>query len=309
MQCKRYILGWLFILLAMAGTLEIQAQQDAMHTQYMFNTLMYNPAYAGSRDAFSAAAIYRHQWHNFDGAPKTGSVTLHGPVRDKYGLGLSLQYDSWGVHDWGLVEGSYAYRFYLTPTVKLSAGIQASMLYQQSNYTLVNSNTDNIDPTFMQDESRILPNFGAGLFLYSNRYYVGLSIPHILNNKLSALSQNAQQNRHYYLAAGIVLPLSNSLELKPSVLVKSVGSFAPTQAEINANLYIQKVVWVGATYRTGDSFDFLFGVQINPSLRFGYAFDLTTTEIRQEAPGGTHEIMIGYDFNVGRERVVTPRYF
>jgi len=308
MQCKKFLLGCFFIVLSVLSSLDLQAQQDAMHTQYMFNTLMYNPAYAGSRDALSASAVYRHQWLNFEGAPRTGSLSVHGPLRDKYGLGLSLQYDRWGVHDWGIVQGSYTYRFYLTPKTKLAVGLQGSVLYQQSNYTLVNM-TDNIDPTFSQNVNAVRPNFGAGLFLYSNRYYVGLSIPHILNNDLSALSDEARQYRHYYLAAGLVLPISDALKLRPSVLVKSVGPFAPTQAEINVNLHIRDIVWVGATYRTGDSFDFLFGVQVTPSVRIGYAFDLTTTEIQSEAPAGSHEVMIGYDFNIRNERVITPRYF
>ncbi len=310
MQCKKFLLGCFLIVLSVISSLDLQAQQDAMHTQYMFNTLMYNPAYAGSRDAFSAAAIYRHQWVNFDGAPRTGSLSFHGPLRDKYGLGLSLQYDNWGVHEWGIVQGSYTYRFYLTPTTKLSVGIQPSVLYQSSNYLEVNEGlTDNPDPTFNQSVREARFNAGFGLFLYSNRYYLGVSVPHILDNNLSALSNEARRYRHYYVAGGLVLPLNDALTLRPSVLFKIALPNAPLQADINANLHIRDVVWVGATYRTSDSFDFLFGVQVTPSVRIGYAFDLTTTEIRPEAPAGTHELMVGYDFNLRNERVITPRYF
>ncbi len=298
--------------------MDVNAQQEAKYTEYMFNTLTYNPAYAGTRDAVSGTAIYRHQWANFEGAPRTVSLSVHGPLnlrfkpvflQEKVGIGLDVQYDSWGVHDWTNIKGNYSYKFYVSPRSKVSIGLSSSLLVQQSNYASVETMTEATDEVFSENVSRVLPNFGLGIFFYSNMYYIGASVPHLLTNDLSALSDEARQFRHYYLAGGLVIPLSDILKLKPAVLVKSVGSFAPTQADISLNLFINDAVWAGIAYRTKDSFDLLLGLQINQGLRLGYAFDLITTDIQNHTDLHTHEFMLGYDFNLRREKIITPRYF
>lgn len=300
----------IILFLGLFAYMGLSAQQDAMYTQYMFNTLMYNPAYAGTKDALSTAAIYRNQWVDFDGAPKTVSLYAHGPIREKYGLGLDLQHDTWGVHRWTLARGNYSYKFYVSPKAKVSIGINTSLLFQQSNYQDVNTFETNVDPSFAEGRnSKVQPNFGFGIFYYSNMYYLGFSIPNIVNNKLSALSVEARQYRHYYLTGGAVLPLSDLLKLKPSFLLKSVGGNAPLEVDLTLQLYINDVVWTGLAYRTRDSFDFLLGFDLNNSIHIGYAFDLITTEIREHTTWHTHEFMLGYDLNLRNERVISPRYF
>lgn len=282
-------------------------QQEAMNTQYMFNSLVYNPAYAGTKDAISTAAIYRQQWVNFEGAPRTISAYVHGPFREKVGLGLSVQSDKLGVHDWLNIRGNYSYKFYVSPRSKVSLGLSTSVSVQQSDYTSVTTYTS--DNTFSQNQNQVLPNFGFGAFYYSNWYYVGFSVPNILNNKLSALSDNAEQYRHYYVAGGLVLPLSKTIRVKPAVLLKSVGGNAPTELDLSANVYFFNTIWAGIAYRTRDSFDLLLGIQVNRSLKIGYAFDLITTDLNNHTDLHTHEIMVGYDFNFGPSRIITPRYF
>jgi len=286
-------------------------QQEAMNTQYMFNTLVYNPSYAGTKDAISTAAIYRQQWvsSNFEGAPRTISAYVHGPVREKIGLGLSVQSDQLGVHDWLNIRGNYSYKFYVSPRSKVSLGLSTSFSIQQSDYnSVMGANGDvTTDITFSENRNKVLPNFGFGAFYYSNWYYVGFSIPNILNNKLSAFS--AQQYRHYYGSAGMVLPVTKSIKVKPAVLLKSVGGNAPTELDLSVNVYFFNTIWTGLAFRTRDSFDMLLGIQVNRSLKIGYAFDLITTELNNHTDLHTHEIMIGYDFNFGPSRIITPRYF
>ena len=289
---------------------ELFGQQDAKYTQYMFNTLMYNPAYAGTKDAISATAIHREQWVAFEGAPRTSSIHIHGPLREKYGLGLALQYDQWGVHDWLEVQGSYSYKFYVSPKSKVSVGLSASALNQVSNYKEVGV-VETDDRVFANDESNWLANFGFGIFYYSNKHYLGFSIPKLLTNDyLSALTSDGRQFRHFYVAGGLVLPLneSGSLKLKPAALLKSVGSFAPVQLDIDLQLFINDAFWVGGSYRTNDSFDFLAGFYIGRSLRLGYAFDVINTDI-QDHSHGTHEVMVGFDINTISQKIITPRHF
>lgn len=289
---------------------ELFGQQDAKYTQYMFNTLMYNPAYAGTRDAVSATAIHREQWVNFDGAPQTSTLHIHAPFREKYGLGLALQRDKWGVHEWGEVQGIYSYKFYVNPRQKISLGLSASLLYQVSNYTEVGL-TETTDPVFGQNENNFLPNFGFGIFYYSNKHYLGFSVPRLIdNNYLTVLDTDGSQFRHFYVAGGLVLPLneSGSLKLKPAALLKSVGQSAPIQLDFDLQLFINDAFWVGGSYRTGDSFDFLAGFYVGRNLRVGYAYDLITTEI-QNHTSGTHEIMVGVDFRNNTQKIITPRHF
>ncbi len=309
-MCKLLLvkrLRWLLALILLCGSLGLDAQQDAMYTQYMYNTLMYNPAYAGTKDAVSLQAIYRNQWVDFDGAPKNINISAHGPIREKIGIGLTLQNDQWGVHNWNLLRGDYSYKFYVSPKTKISIGLNTSLMYLQSNFTELDSGAG--DALFAQNNNKFLPNFGFGVFHYSNKHYIGFSIPQIVNNKLSALSNNARQYRHYYLTAGYVLGLGNMVKLKPAVLVKTVGSFAPVEVDLSLVGYFNDVFWAGVAYRTQDSFDMLVGVNITKSLKVGYAFDLITTKISTATTLHTHEVMLGYDINLKNQRIISPRYF
>lgn len=284
----------------------LNAQQDAQYTEYMFNSLAYNPAYAGSREAVSANAIYRNQWWDFEGAPKTVSFSIHAPFRDKYGIGLATVHDRIGVHQFTGAMGSFSYHFYVSKTAKLSVALQGGLLYHQSDFGSLN--TQGTDPVFATEGKQVLPNFGVGIYFYSQNYYIGLSAPHLLDNELTTVSRLARQYRHYYLAAGYVFPISESLKLKPSVLLKAVPASAPLEADINLNLFIQDFVWVGATYRTNASTNLLIGTQLTKNITLAYSYDLVLTDIRNHT-NGSHEIMLGFDWSLSNQRIVSPRYF
>lgn len=313
---KRIILT----LLALSALVQSNAQQDDHYTMYFFNTLVLNPAYAGSREVISLTGLYRNQWVGIDASPKTISLSAHSPLRnDRVGLGLNIVNDKLGISNFTRVTGDYAYRIPMGSNGgKLALGLQASLLSLTNNFSELNP-TDANDITLLQDvKNLILPNVGVGAYYYTQKYYLGVSMPHMLNFKLdkreiAAKSDTlARQYNHVYGTAGYVLGLSRDIKLKPALMVKYLPGTdrvgAPLQADLNLSALIKEALWLGASYRTGDSYDFIVGYQFNKQLRAAYAYDFTMTELRPEA-GGSHEIMIGYDFNYDRNRIVTPRYF
>jgi len=303
------VLSILLVILLLPNT--TQAQQDAKYTQYMFNSLMYNPAYAGTIDAVSATAIHREQWIGFEGRPQTSTIHVHGPVREKFGLGVALQRDRLGIHEWYELQGIYSYKFYVTPKSKISVGLSASALYQNSDYSAIDASGTDI--VFSQNVSNILPNFGFGIYYYSQKHYLGFSIPRLITNDYSStvLSSSARQYRHFYVAGGLVLPLDKKgdFKLKPSALAKFVGANAPPQFDIDLQLFIKNAFWVGTSYRTGDSLDFLVGLYLGRNLRVGYAFDWINTNIQEVTDLNSHEVMLGIDFPTNNQKIITPRYF
>jgi len=276
----------------------------------MFNGLILNPAYAGTRNGLSLTTVGRYQWVDIEGAPRTVSLSGHTTIRDKMGVGLYGEFDKYGANQAIKVFASYAYHLGLTENLKLSLGLQGGITSFQTDYSLINS--ENLDPVFSTDHSEILPNFGAGLYLFHEKYYLGFSIPKLLTNKLGSPTKEAKEFRHYLLSGGLILPITDHLKLRPSFLIKSVPSYAPIEADINLGLIIRDVFFIGATYRTQDSADILAQIHLNNGFRLGYAYDYTLT-VLQAYNKGTHEIMLGYDFG-GKDsrkpaRFVTPRYF
>ena len=311
----------LLILLALVSGLHAIAQQDEHYTMYFFNTLVQNPGYAGSREVISLVGLYRTQWTGIEGSPKTMSLSIHSPMRnDKVGLGLNIVNDQLSVTNTTRVTGDYAYRIPVGNNGgKLAIGIQASLLNLTNNLSKLSTTVGN-DPSLVNVKNLLLPNVGAGLYYYTQKMYLGLSMPHMINFKLdkrevasSATSDSlARQFTHLFGTAGIVLPLSKDIKLKPALMAKYVPGNnifgAPPSLDINVSALLKEALWLGASYRTGDSYDFIVGYQFNKQLRAAYAYDLTRTELSRVAEG-SHEIMLGYDFNFDRSRVVTPRYF
>lgn len=302
-------------MLALLGMLFIvndsQAQQDAEYTQYMFNSLVLNPAYAGSRGVVSTNALYRNQWVNIDGAPTTLSFSIHSPIRESNSaLGLWLENDQIGLHRTFRLMGSYAYHLPLNKG-KLSFGLQAGVKNYRYDFTdhggLLN---DDQFAAINAAGAQLLPNIGAGLYYYTQRFYLGLSAPELLENTIyedTSVGLSTKDINHYFLTAGYVLPLGNNLKFKPTTLVKFVRN-APVEIDLTAHFLLREVLWLGAAWRSNDSIDFLAEYQFTPQLRAGYAYDLTISELRNHT-SGTHEIMLGYDFCFNKNRIVTPRYF
>lgn len=306
---KRYNL--IMIVLLFAG--KVNAQQEAMYSQYMFNTLAINPAYAGSRNITSATALYRSQWVGVDGAPETATFTIDAPFNDKkIGLGLQVFSDKIGVTQNAGALASYAYRIRME-TGTLAFGLQAGYSQYRAGLSSVPLNTySGPDAAFANDINKGLLNIGTGVYYNSDRFYIGLSAPQLLNNQLSNFTVSNSnvytgQALHLFLASGVVIPLAYDFDLKPSVLVKGVKG-APIQADINANLWIKQVFSIGFQYRTNADIAAMMEIQATPQFRLGYSYDRSTTKLVQ-FNSGSHEIMLRYEFGFERGRTISPRYF
>nr|WKN34466.1 type IX secretion system membrane protein PorP/SprF [Tunicatimonas sp. TK19036] len=302
---KKYLLYIYFTL----SFIPVLAQQQPMYTQYMFNALAINPAYAGSQGSWSATALGRLQWVGMQGAPRTKTLAVHGPVfNQKIALGLNIIHDEIGVSCQSGVFATYAYRIKLFSLANLAFGLQGGFHQYQTNFTKVLLQNSN-DQHFIANESRIfLPNVGAGIFYQTQRFYAGASVPQLLTQTyLSNGDYQAKQARHYFVHAGYVFPLNEVLKIKPNFLLKMVEG-APVEVDLNANLLILEKLWVGASYRSFDALSGLIEVLPTDRLRIGYAYDYTLTDLQQVGVN-THELMVNYRFAVPKQKIVTPRYF
>lgn len=297
---------------ALLLTVSAFAQQKPMYSQYMFNMLNINPAYAGSRGAMSAVALYRNQWVGFPGAPRTTTFSFDMPIQNrKVGLGMQLYDDRVGIERTTGFNAIYAFRFQFAGSGTLSLGLQAGLLNYQANYTEVNTYLPN-DPAFSSNVRGILPAFAAGVYYNSDKFYVGFSTPALLRTKIkynnaAEIASVTSRDLHLYLASGTVFDLNPDLALKPSILVKAVSG-APVEVDINCNLWLQNKISLGASYRTGDAIVGMVEYQVNQQLRFGYAYDKTFSNLGTLV-NGTHEIMLRLEFGSPSVRVSSPRYF
>lgn len=308
---KRTYLLLVFLSAGWMGN-EIFGQQKPMYSQYMFNMLNINPAYAGSRGAMSAVALYRNQWLGFPGAPRTTTFSFDMPLQNrKVGLGVQFYDDRIGVERTTGFNAIYAFRFQFAGSGTLSLGLQAGLLNYQANYTEVNTYVPN-DPAFSSNVRGILPAFAAGAYYNSDKFYVGFSTPALLKTKIaynnaSEIASVTARDLHLYFTTGTVFDLNPDLALKPSLLVKAVSG-APVEVDINCNLWIQNRIALGASYRTGDAIVGMVEYQFNQQFRFGYAYDKTFSNLGTLV-NGTHEIMFRMEFGSPSARVSSPRYF
>jgi len=288
------------------------AQQRPMYSQYMFNMLNINPAYAGSRGVLSTTALYRDQWVGIPGAPRTSSFSFDMPLNEqKIGLGIQLYDDRLGIERNTGLNASYAFRIQLTESGTLSLALQGGVLNYRANFSEVRTFQPN-DPTFNQNISGILPAAAAGVYYNSDKFYVGFSTPALLKTKLSNdntadVSSATGRDLHLYLASGFVVNLNPDLALKPSILVKAVSG-APVEYDFNANLWIQNLLSFGFSYRTGDAYVGMVELQVNDQFRFGYAYDKTFSNLGSYNTG-THELMLRLEFGSSKGKISSPRYF
>lgn len=303
-------------IVSIIGALNIQAQQDPMYTHYMFNTLMVNPGYAGSRDALTITGLHRSQWVDFKGAPVVQSLTMHSPFKNEhFGVGLSILNDKIGSSNRTSIFGDFAYRMKLNKKSKLALGLSAGANIFQGNLSSLQLDQQS-DPAFQNNiTNRALPNFGFGLYYSRERFYAGISAPGLLQNNYSNVSLvngtnlvGAEQ-RHYFFIAGAVLNITDNLAFKPTTLIKATSA-APIQADFTASFIIMKKVLLGVMYRTGDAVGGLIGFNATDQLYLGYSYDwsygLRTGKYNQ----GSHEIVLRYDFIFfSKKQIHTPRHF
>ncbi|MCW3078234.1 MAG: hypothetical protein JWO32_2843 [Bacteroidetes bacterium] len=293
------------------------AQFDYMFTQYMFNEMFINPAYAGSKEAMSATLLHRQQWVNFPGRPITTSFSLHGPLmNNKMGLGLSVLNERIGVLNHNLVYLSYAYRVKTGEKSTLAFGLMGGLHNQVNKFNELKVNNDgSTDPQFSNSASTIAPNFGAGIYFSNKTFYTGISVPRMVDDKVKfatngavALSTKIDPNNfHYYFTIGNLFTLNKDLKLKTQGMINAVQN-APLQYNVNANFLIKELVWAGASYRNDSAISAILGMQINSQFLVSYAFDYTLNSI-QKYSQGSHEIVLNYLFSYKGKKVITPRYF
>lgn len=318
---KLWAAGLVLLMLGISSR-PVRAQQDKMFSQYMFNMMALNPAYAGSRDVLSMSALYRNQWTGVEGAPQTATFTADMPLNhERVGVGLQLYGDKAGVIQEAGAFASYAFRIKVGSRTTLALGLQAGASSYQANLLEVRTSPDNqIDPAFASNISKILPNFGTGIYLSNDKAYLGLSVPRLIKNRLSEYNvgdYRSVQARHAYLAAGFVVGISPVVKMKPSMLVKYAEG-APLGFDGNINFWFADRIAIGASIRrnqfstwstfTTDAVVGMLEVQLTDQFRFGYAYDRTMNGLQSVAPS-SHEIMIRYEFGFGKNRILTPRYF
>ncbi len=286
------------LIVAMSSVLV--AQQRPVQSLYMFDPLLVNPAYAGTQVQLSATSIYRNQWVNLDGAPKTFTTTIHsGFLKSKVGLGLILGSDQIGVHSDNSVYGVYSYKIKLSQNMSLSMGIQGGFNYLVSNYNKLNLKNAG-DPNLSGAASKFNPNVGAGVFLRTPKYYIGISVPYLINNKVVDINVNTEaiQHRYYYLQAGTSRKLSENVTFMPSVLLR-IQESAPTSFDLNGTFVFYKAVGLGVSYRLNEGIVGLFELQINDKFHVGYAYDFTTSDLNKVSIG-SHELMVNYRLKISK---------
>ena len=316
---KRTLLPRLYLLFILQYSIfnTATAQQDAEYSMYRFNGLYLNPAYAGSHEVINATAIYRNQWVKIPGAPQLASVAIHSPLKNNnIGLGLIYSYDKIGVTKTNSVNASFAYRIPIgkKKKVKLAIGLSAGVTNYHSDLNSVATTIAN-DPNFAgNNQNRWLPNFGFGIYIYSQKFFVGVSLPHILANRLNGKNSvfetsptMAHQYYHLLITGGYVFDLGKKVKFMPSLLMKYVPVHAPITFDFNATFVFVDRLWLGAAYRLNDSYNFMAAVNITKQLRVGYAYDLTVSSLNKYT-SGSHEVMLGFDFDFQKGKVVSPRY-
>jgi type IX secretion system PorP/SprF family membrane protein len=290
------------------------SQQDPMLTQYMFNGMFLNPAYAGSHEYWSSTLSYRSQWvgADFEGAPTTAVVSVDGPIRGKnMGLGFTILHDRIGVTNTSVATANYSYQLRLNQNTRLAFGINAGVAQYSSRLTDVLV-WDTQDEVYANNLTKVIPRIGVGTYLFSDKYYVGVSIPTVIayedGNDFSVdLSKASFLRRHYLLTGGVVLPVSEKVKFKPSLLLKYVKN-APLEGDLTFSAIFNDAFWIGASYRSNDAVGLILEYQTNSFFRVGYAYDITVSGLRGYQ-NGSHEIMIGVDFGRDLVKVKTPRYF
>ncbi len=293
------------------------SQQEAQYSMYRFNSLYINPAYSGSHEVISAMAAYRHQWVKIPGQPQTATVAVHSPLpNDKVALGLIYTYDRIGVTKTHSIDASFAYRIPLgkKKNIRLCFGISAGAMNYNSDLNSVLTTDDN-DPNFAGNSQNLwLPNVGVGIYAYSEKFFVGVSAPKILANrlqgKLKVFETSGTVARQYYhllVSGGYVFSIGKKVKFMPSILMKYVPVNAPITADFNATFIFVDRVWLGAGYRLNDSYNFMTAVNITKQLKLGYCYDLTVSPLTKFTTG-SHEIVLSFDALFEHGNVISPRY-
>ena len=285
------------------------AQQDAQYTQYMYNTININPAYAGSRGVMSVFGLHRTQWVGLDGAPTTNTFSLNTPISNSnLGVGFSLVNDRIGPTTDNTISGDISYTIQMNEDYKLSFGVKASA-------NIFNLDTDKLtpaqanDPNLQNFNNKFKPNIGSGVYLHSDKLYLGLSVPNFLEDSKYNDNDVAvfQERMNFYFIGGYVFDVSPSIKFKPAVLTKMVTG-SPLQVDASANFLFFDKLMLGGAYRWDAAVSALAGFQVTDGLFIGYSYDMETTQLRRYN-SGSHEVFLRFELFNKVSKMVSPRFF
>ena len=304
------------LIISLLNSKQAEAQSEPMFSQYTFNEIFINPAYAGSDEALSLSSVYRKQWVNIEGAPTTKTFTAHSHLfKSKVGLGLTAYQDQIGVASQTGFFANYAFRIRMRKGT-LSLGLLGGFSGYQERLSDIKT-TDNGDTKFAANTPMVFaPNFGFGTYYYTKRFYFGISVPRMITNKL-IINQNSQVERvdgslntqalHYFIATGFIFDVNPIVKIRPSMMIKAVMN-APVEYDANISTLLYNSLWIGGGYRSGDSWNLLTALQVNNQLRVGYSYDYTITKLKDFA-GGSHEFSLNYVLKYNSKKITSPRYF
>ena len=307
---KRFLT--IFVLLVAASS---YAQQDSQFTNYMYNTININPAYAGSKDVFSVFGLYRNQWVGLDGAPVTNTFSINSPISNSnLGIGVSIINDRIGPSVENNISVDVSYSFKTSEKYKLSFGIKGSANLLNVDFTKLNIYNPGDALAQYNIDNQFSPNLGAGVYFHSDNTYFGFSVPNMLETKHFDKDQSsfsaesiASERMHYYFIAGHVIDLNTSIKFKPALLTKIVKG-APLQVDLSANFLINDKFTAGLAYRWDAAFSALAGFQVSDSWFIGYGYDMEVTKLANYN-SGSHEIFLRYELFKNYDKVVSPRFF
>lgn len=293
------------LLVACFYSTTIFSQQDAHYTQYTYNMGVLNPAYIGTNEVTTANLLVRSQWVGIEGSPQTATFSISSPMGKNVGLGLSVIHDEIGPVTENNLYLDFSYTLNLSDSKKLAFGLKGGYTFLDVGFLTGNEINDPLNiPVNLKE-----PNFGAGIFYFTDKFYLGAAIPNIIKTRHLDTADNIVSTStdvsHIFLNTGYVFDLSNNLKFKPSAMVKAAIG-APLSIDISGNFLVRNNLELGASYRYGDSVSAIIGFNLSSDFRVGYAYDSTLTPLRNYN-SGSHEIMLSYKFN--RLKIKSPRFF
>ncbi len=308
MESIKFLLKWIAVLFSVTA---IHSQQDAQYTQYMYNMNIINPAYAGSQETLSIGVFGRSQWVGIEGAPRTLTASIHAPIKRNVGLGFSVITDEIGPVKEQNIFADFSYTLQTSNNSSLAFGIKGGFTFLNANLSLLDLGDNIPDDLFTNNSlNRTTANFGAGAFFYTDRFYIGVSMPNMLKSlhfkRKGGVIYKAMENMHYFITSGLVFQTSDNLKLKPSVLLKAVNG-APLSIDLSGNALINEKFELGVSWRVDDSVSAMFNFLVSPSTRIGYAYDYTLSNLG-DFNSGSHEIFLLFTISNSREGL-SPRFF
>jgi type IX secretion system PorP/SprF family membrane protein len=304
---KRISLTLLLVLISY----NFRAQSDIKLSSFFLTPLTYNPAYAGSKENLSFGLLYRTQWVEIEDAPTTATFSGHMPVGRNVGMGLSLISDEIGPVTEQNVYADFSYTLNLGGEHKLAFGLKAGATFHKVGLfdQIYNTLPQPDDPAFSENTNNVYMNIGTGIFYYTNKYYVALSVPNMLKSKHLDFNgrEFGTETQHYFLTGGYVFDLTDNVKFKPFAMVKSSFN-APTSLDVSTNFLFNEKFEIGATYRLEDSFGAMVNYAISPNVRIGYAYDHIVSDLKVTTPS-SHEVILLFDLNFPKKVSRSPRYF